>query len=174
MILAEIRYDFLVKIIYRLHSLDARGIAEGKMKKKEKILRPSLTWRRAIFALAIFAAGVLNFCVRDGNRCVHSAIVTRSFRGFPQNWITVSRFVFLLCWTFSQWLNFRPISISQLNESLHLHPWPIYLVVFKGSYLIESMGNLILELVSRLDAFSVYPIRSQLSSCTTGVITGAP
>ena len=28
----------------------------------------------------------------------------------------------------------RPISIRQLNALLHLHPGPIYLVVFKGSY----------------------------------------
>ena len=35
---------------------------------------------------AIFAPGVLNFCVRDGNRCVHSGIVTRPFEGsFLQN-----------------------------------------------------------------------------------------
>ena len=30
----------------------------------------------AIFAYTIFAVKVLNFCVRDGNRCVHFAIVT--------------------------------------------------------------------------------------------------
>ena len=38
---------------------------------------------------AIFAAGVLNFCVRDGYRCVHSAIATGLLRMFPQNRITV-------------------------------------------------------------------------------------
>ena len=32
------------------------------------------------FVLAdIFATTVLNFCVRDGNRCVHRAIATRLF-----------------------------------------------------------------------------------------------
>ena len=72
------------------------------------------------------------------------------------------------------WINLRPISISQLNTSLCLHPWPIYLVVFKGSYPFYMMGNLILESVSHLDAFSAYPVRSQLSSCATGVTTGAP
>ena len=35
---------------------------------------------------------------------------------------------------------------------------PINLVVFKGSYLIESVGYLIFGSASRLDAFSVYPI----------------
>ena len=39
-----------------------------------------LTWQRAIFTgacPAIFAAKMLNFCVRDGNRCDHFAIITR-------------------------------------------------------------------------------------------------
>ena len=51
------------------------------------------TWQRALFTragLAIFAAEMLNFCVRDGYRCVHLAIATRSLRSFPQNQITVS------------------------------------------------------------------------------------
>ena len=99
------------------------------------------------------------------------------WRSFLQNWITISlqtynSFFKSLCSL--AWINLRPISISQLNTSLYLHPWPINLVVFKGSYLFETMGNLILESVSRLDAFSVYPVRSQLSSCATGVTTGAP
>ena len=41
------------------------------------------TRQRAMFAGAgptIFAAGVLNFCVRDVNRCIHSAIATGSVR----------------------------------------------------------------------------------------------
>ena len=38
-----------------------------------------------------FTATVLNFCVRDGNRCVHSAIVTRLFlfRLIPENQILI-------------------------------------------------------------------------------------
>ena len=40
----------------------------------------------------------------------------------------------------------RPISISQLHALLHFHLWPIYLVVFKGSYYlrrdISSWGGL--------------------------------
>ena len=35
---------------------------------------------------AMSAAEVLNFCVRDGNRCDHFAIATRSlFRMLPEN-----------------------------------------------------------------------------------------
>ena len=37
----------------------------------------------------------------------------------------------------------RPISTRLLNGSLHLHIMPINLVVFKGSYLFETMGYLI-------------------------------
>ena len=40
----------------------------------------------------------------------------------------------------------RPISISQLHTLLYFHLWPIYLVVFKGSYYlrrdISSWGGL--------------------------------
>ena len=35
-----------------------------------------------------------------------------------------------------------------------------------------SLGDLILRLVSRLDAFSVYLVHSWLPSCATGVTTG--
>ena len=63
--------------------------------------------------------------------------------------------------TFS-WLSPRPISTVQLNGSLRLHLQPINLVVFKGSYWINSMGYLILRGASRLDAFSVYPVPTWL------------
>ena len=52
----------------------------------------------------------------------------------------------------------RPISIGQLNAFLHLHSRPINLVVFKGSYSIFLMADLILGLASHLDAFSAYLI----------------
>ena len=58
------------------------------------------------------------------------------------------------------WSSPRPISTAKLNASRHLHTQPINLVVFKGSYLIVSVGYLILRPASRLDAFSVYPIRT--------------
>ena len=40
------------------------------------------------------------------------------------------------------WLSLRPISISQLNALLHLHLWPINLVVFKGSYTFVGISHL--------------------------------
>ena len=53
----------------------------------------------------------------------------------------------------------RPISIRWLNVLPRLHLEPINLVVYKGSYCFR-MGYLILRTASRLDAFSVYPIRT--------------
>ncbi len=59
----------------------------------------------------------------------------------------------------STWLSPRPISIGQLNTLLHLHLRPINHVVFMGSYCFR-MGYLVLKGASRLDAFSVYPVRT--------------
>ncbi len=67
----------------------------------------------------------------------------------------------------------RPISIRQLNALLHLHPGPIHLVVFKGSYFFQ-MAYLILRGASRLDAFSVYPFRTWLPCRAFGNTTGTP
>ena len=71
------------------------------------------------------------------------------------------------------WLSPRPISIGQLYASQRLHLRPIYPVVFRGAYL-NKVGYLFLRFVSRLDAFSVYQIRTSLPSCATGVTTDAP
>ena len=114
----------------------------------------------------IVAVMMLNFCVRDGYRCVHHAIATRSLRILSKP-DTISLLITL-------WSSPRPISTSQLRMSPFLHPWPINLIVFKGSYFLIEMGSLILEGASRLDAFSVYPFRTWLPSCATGVTTGAP
>ncbi len=58
------------------------------------------------------------------------------------------------------WLSPRPISIRQLHALQHFHTGPINLIISKGSYWINSMGNLILRGASRLDAFSAYPCRT--------------
>ena len=68
---------------------------------------------------------------------------------------------------------FRSISIGQLHALLHLHLQPIYLMVYKGSYFLR-MGNLILKMASRLDAFSVYPCRTWLLCYGLGRPTDAP
>ena len=53
----------------------------------------------------------------------------------------------------------RPISTGKLHVLPHFHTQPINLVVFQGSSAPEGEGYLILGLVSRLYAFSVYHIR---------------
>ena len=68
----------------------------------------------------------------------------------------------------------RPISSSQLHALLHFHLCPINLIVFKGTYFLVGMGDLILRGASRLDAFSVYPFRAWLPGYALGSPTGAP
>ncbi len=119
------------------------------------------------FQPTIFGTSELNFCVRNGNRWFLTVIDT------GHNLTNVS-FSFQKAYTFkteyrtAKQMKYqskmgsspRPISTPLLNDSRHLHIVPINLVVFKGSYLIISVGYLILRPASRLDAFSVYPIRT--------------
>ena len=66
----------------------------------------------------------------------------------------------------------RPISTGQLNTLLCLHFRPIDVVVYHGPYLVNPVGNLILERASHLDAFSAYPFRRSLTSRALGRTTG--
>ena len=66
------------------------------------------------------------------------------------------------------WSSPRPISGSQLRASPHFHPCPINLVVSKGSYPFP-VGHPISGGASRLDAFSVYPCRTWLPCCGSGI-----
>ena len=54
----------------------------------------------------------------------------------------------------------RLISTGRLNVLPRLHLRPIHLVVCKESYSVNQMGDLILRLASRLDAFSAYPVQT--------------
>ena len=54
----------------------------------------------------------------------------------------------------------RPISTGQLHALLHFHIRPINPVIYWGPYQVNPVGVLILERVSRLDAFSGYPYRT--------------
>ena len=115
----------------------------------------------------IFGTSELNFCVRNGNRWNLTVIDTGHFHDLISCFsfvedvpsklnIELRQTEYLIKMGSSP----RPISTRLLNGSLHLHIVPINLVVFKGSYLIDSVGYLILRPASRLDAFSVYPIRT--------------
>ena len=72
------------------------------------------------------------------------------------------------------WSSPHPISNSQLHTLLHFHLCPIYLIVSKGVYFLEGMGELILRGASRLDAFSVYPVPAWLPGYALGSPAGAP
>ena len=68
----------------------------------------------------------------------------------------------------------RPISTGQLHALPHFYAQPIYLVFCKGSYSLIEMRYFISGRASRLDAFSVYPFRTQLPSHALGRTTGTP
>ena len=72
------------------------------------------------------------------------------------------------------WSSPRPISDGPLHPLLDFHSRPIYLVVFKGTYYLISMGRLILRRASRLDAFSAYPSRAWLPGDALGSAAGTP
>ena len=65
----------------------------------------------------------------------------------------------------------RPISTGQLNTLPYLHFRPINVVVYHGPYLVNPVGNLILERASHLYAFSAYPFRRLLISYASGETT---
>ena len=67
----------------------------------------------------------------------------------------------------------RAISINQLHMLPHFHLRPIYRILSPDPYCFR-MGNLVLEGASRLDAFSVYPVRTWLPCYALGRTTGAP
>ena len=68
----------------------------------------------------------------------------------------------------------RPISIGKLHASQRFHRRPIYLIVSEGSYLLKAVAVFFFRGASRLDAFSVYPVRTSLPSCAFGKTTVAP
>jgi hypothetical protein len=61
------------------------------------------------------------------------------------------------------------IRIARLRGLPRFHLRPIDVLVLHGPW-----GDLVLRLVSRLDAFSGYPFRTWLPGDATGVTTGAP
>ena len=96
--------------------------------------------------------------ILDGIKAFDDNVTVKSYLSYSVS----AAYIFSLTLRVSSelWSSPRPISTRLLNGSLHLHIVPINLVVFKGSYLIESVGYLIFGSASRLDAFSVYPIRT--------------
>ena len=63
----------------------------------------------------------------------------------------------------------RAIRTARLRASLRLHLRPIHVLVWHG-----PRGDLVWRGVSRLDAFSGYPVRAWLPGGAAGATTGAP
>ena len=71
------------------------------------------------------------------------------------------------------WISFRSISNHQLNTLLYLHLGPIYLVVFKGSYLIEIShleGGFTLRCLQRLSLPDLATLPCRWSTTDTPVV----
>ena len=68
----------------------------------------------------------------------------------------------------------RPISTAKLHMLPCFHRRPIYPVVSRGPYFLLGMGTFVLRGASRLDAFSVYPVRTSLPCYAVGTTTVAP
>jgi hypothetical protein len=68
----------------------------------------------------------------------------------------------------------RPISIGKLHVLPHFHRRPIYLIVSEGSYQLIVVAVLFFRGASRLDAFSVYPVRTSLPCNALGRTTVSP
>ena len=64
---------------------------------------------------------------------------------------------------------YRVIRTARLHGLPHFYLRPIDVVVYHGPW-----GDLVLRLVSRLDAFSGYPFRTWLPGGAAGATTGAP
>ncbi len=118
----------------------------------------------------IVAVRVLDFQVRNVTGYFHSAIKTLPRISEKQTPVQFHNYSL----TSSSLLRSspRPISTGQLHASMHFHLRPIHLFFFKWSYFFR-MGDLILGLASRLDAFRAYPFPAWLPGCTGGTITGA-
>jgi hypothetical protein len=132
---------------------------------------------------------VLNGRVRDGNGCGHSGLVTGSTVLAPAS-VYDAPFAgaYILCQSGGQVLHLAArlgtsggvdgaakrsaVSTGWLSASPHVHARPIDPVVSREPSLFA--GYLISGEVSRLYAFSVYPVHTWLPSGTASAITGTP
>src|SRR5690554_5249429 len=144
---------------------------EGPRHRREKFRqRPTLP---GPLDPSTIGAGGLNFRVRNGNGWNPSAMATeiccqvrghRRWRSSLKNSIASTNVIVDP--------SPRPISTGRLNTLLCVHLRPINVMVCHGPYLVDPVGNLILERASYLDAFSTYPFRRSLTSRALGRTTG--
>ena len=150
---------------------------------------------------SIIGAGRLSFRVRDGTGRFPAAMDRRnSIHSFlsvnlvfwwwgavctPDTWCVgvyelwlrgqdVRLTELIKLWCLLVVVSFRPVSASSLHLLLGFQVWSINPVVCGGPYPSKRVRSLVLEGVSRLDAFSGYPVRTWLSSGAPGGTTGIP
>ena len=111
-------------------------------------------------SLTIFAARMLNFCVRHGYRCVHPAFTTRPELSLKTGQQSLLGKAFDL--------------LVSVRWGYHYPCTPDLSTLSSLRGLLLAYGSLILKWISRLDAFSVYSFHTWLPSCATGVTTGPP
>ena len=108
----------------------------------------------------------LCFCFLNAlSSAQHCSSVTFGNRSLPRFSLRENADVhFRLQWSHfasqNAWSSPRAISTGQLHTLLHFHLRPIKQVVCLCPYQPNAVGNLILKGASRLDAFSVYPVRT--------------
>lgn len=145
--------------------------------KQRAFSRPGSDLLSRVLRRSTISAGAFHGRVRNGIGCSRSAITTRSAKrtlfekllsDWPRDcirrnaWGSVGAFRWsLLCHPFFQMgirnendQADRTISTGKLQALPLFHTRPINVVVFHG-----SQGILVLRWVSRLDAFSGYPVR---------------
>ena len=123
----------------RFNVIEAAAHAVAYVAEEKTKSPPSNQRRRALeksrrrptlphsYPCSTIGAGGLNFCVRNGNRCDPSAIATENRKTMTIPYLQPKK----NSGDYGQAA--RPISTSKLNPLLGLHPWPINLVVYKGS-----------------------------------------
>ena len=130
-----------------------------------------------------FGAEKLNFCVRDGNRWDLLAIITGNlgiFRTLKTSYWSLAPEIFEIVFGLSTGLTFA--FLDQALDRLVLTTFRITALTastyqpcrLQGVLLAYAMGYLFLRGASRLDAFSVYPVRTSLPCYAVGTTTVAP
>ena len=121
---------------------------------------------------SIISVTELNFRVRNGYGCDLCAIATELLNTIL---VLLSTLCYLNSFLSFFWSSPRPISTSQLNTLLHLHLWPINLVVFKGSYYLKYgisylEGGFTLRCLQRLSLphLATQPCHWHDNWCTSG------
>ena len=132
-----------------------RAVIE-KRRFQRAFCRPGSDLLSRVLRRSTISAGAFHGRVRNGNGCSHPAITTRSAKRTFYREAVLSAPPSRVAMGMSNENDQadRTISTGKLHTLLRFHTRPINVVVFHG-----SQGMLVSRWVSRLDAFSGYPVR---------------